>query len=76
MSSDTDAVRADIVSLLKIKWKMSIQIGKTWNVMAINYDSKTGILQMSMKRDIENMLMILESKTVNLIVCQLCQDLN
>ena len=55
---------------------MSIQIGKTWNVMAINYDSKTGILQMSMKRDIENMLMILESKTVNLIVCQLCQDLN
>ena len=35
---------------------MSIQIGKTWNGMAINHDPKTGILQISMKRDIENML--------------------
>ena len=56
VSSDKDAVRADIVSQLMKKWKMSIQIGKTWNGMAINHDPKTGILQISMKRDIENML--------------------
>ena len=35
---------------------MSVQIGKTWNRMAINHDRKTGILQISKKRDIENML--------------------
>jgi uncharacterized protein YeaC (DUF1315 family) len=56
VSSDKDAVRADIVSQLMKKWKMSIQIGKTWNGMAINHDPKTNILQISMKRDIENML--------------------
>jgi hypothetical protein len=56
VSSDKDSVRADIVSQLMSKWKMSIQVGKTWNGMAIMHDRKTGILQISMKRDIENML--------------------
>ena len=32
---------------------MSVQI---WNGMAINHDCKTGILQISMKRDVKNIL--------------------
>ena len=56
VSSQSKAIRDEIVSKLMAKWPMKIQVNKTWNGMAINHNREEGILQVSMQRDIEDML--------------------
>ena len=45
-----------ISSKLMAKWTMTLQVNKTWNGMALEHDRVRATLSISMKRDIEAML--------------------
>ena len=46
----------EVTSKLMNKWVMTEQVNKTWNGMAISHNRQEGVLTISMKRDIEAML--------------------
>jgi hypothetical protein len=56
VSSDSKSILDDVISKLMSKWPMKKQINKTWNGMAVEHDRKAGIIEISMQRDIEDML--------------------
>jgi hypothetical protein len=56
ISSTSKDILEDICSKLMNEWNMSVQINKTWNGMSIEHSLSDGTLSISMKRDIEAML--------------------
>jgi hypothetical protein len=56
ISSMSSEVLEDVCSKLLAKWNMTVQVNKTWNGMAINHDRDHDTLSISMKRDIEAMI--------------------
>jgi hypothetical protein len=56
ISSDNKPQLDKICSQLMSEWTMSVQINKTWNGMEIVHDRIAGTLTISLKRDLEAML--------------------
>jgi hypothetical protein len=56
VSSMSKEALDDVTSKLMQQWQMTEQVNKTWNGMALHHDREQGTLTISMKRDIEAML--------------------
>jgi hypothetical protein len=56
ISSMSETVLEDITSKLMKQWNMTIQVNKTWNGMALLHDRDQGTISISMRRDIEAMI--------------------
>jgi hypothetical protein len=56
ISSMSETTLEEVTSKLMNKWVMTEQVNKTWNGMAISHNRQEGVLTISMKRDIEAML--------------------